>query len=259
MRWILRSLAIAVASVLLFGGANKPAYAQLDTGMQSTLNAASASGNATVIAIVMANAAASGNQAAMNAVAAAVIGSGNPSLIASVIGSNLIAGGAGGAAIGTALAGTGNATLIGQVIAAAPPAAANNVISVVGAAVAGSPNAMTLAPAVVTRDGRNWRCDLRVAIFVAGDAIISSAGAGSAVAAMSERGRIQPAAVVPTTVAVNDGVRRLGPAAVPPPCTTSCSLNPWWPMWRSQSGAPQGKTRDAGSPRIGPIGFDPPR
>ena len=143
MRWILRSLAIAIASVLLFGGANKPAYAQLDTGMQSTLNAALASGNATVIAIVMANAAASGNQAAMNAVAAAVIGSGNPSLIASVIGSNLIAGGAGGAAIGTALAGTGNATLIGQVIAAAPPAAANNVISVVGAAVAGSANATT--------------------------------------------------------------------------------------------------------------------
>ena len=115
MRWIFRSLAIVVASALLFSSANKPAYAQLDAGTSASLNAALATGNASVIAIIMANVAVGGNQAAINAVAAAVVGSGNPSLIASVTGSNLVAGGPGGAALGAALVGTGNATLIGQV------------------------------------------------------------------------------------------------------------------------------------------------
>jgi hypothetical protein len=171
-------------------GANPPAQAQqtMTADQQASLSTAIAAGDATTIA----------------------------SLAATLSGPAL-------AALAGQLAATNNATLIAAVLVqvqTSNPGASSQVAGAVGIAVAASPNAITLAPAVVTQTvaagGKG------VASVFAG-AVISTSTNGAVVAAVQTASA--QADIVPVTVVVSNqgSIVVTPPPPVPPPCQTSCS------------------------------------
>jgi hypothetical protein len=190
LRWILRSLAIAVAGFVLV--ANPPAQAQqaMTAAQQATLSTAITAGDAKAIA----------------------------TLAASLSGQAL-------AALATQLTATNNVTLITNTVnqlAASGTDASLIAINAVGVAIANSPNAISLAPAVVTAVAGDANTSKLAATVLAG-AIISNSTNGAVVKVTRDAAaQAQVFLAISTTVGANGIVINPAPP-VPPPCQTSCS------------------------------------
>lgn len=219
MRWILRSLAIAVAGALLFSSAHKPAYA---AGEAELVN----SGNPQAIIAAMYAANQAKNSADITALANALVKSGNAALIAAVLGSRSVAGGAGGAAIANALVSGGNSTLIASVMTdASAGLAQSNVVNLIGTAVAASPNASTLGATIATAMVNSGNTPL-ASSFIGTVALTNTTAAlGIAIATGVTPGPPEPPPPSPTPP-LGQGVGNLPGGIHPPPpptCTTSCT------------------------------------
>ena len=188
MRWILRSLAIAVAGFVLATTA-PPVQAQqtMTAAQQASLTTAIAANDAPTIA----------------------------SLAVKLSGPAL-------ASLATYLVDSNNATLIADVMANVKNLTDSSgtafVGKAIGVAIANSPNAITLGPAVITLTADNWAAVQSIA-----DGIITTSTNRAVVKATQYAAAQAGITLLAITLQSGGGIVLGNAPPVPPPCTTSCT------------------------------------
>lgn len=188
MRWILRSLAIAVAGFVL-ATTVPPVQAQqaMTVDQQASLTTAIAANDAATIASLAVKL----SGPALASLATYLVDSNNATLIANVMGN-----------VAKLTDGPGTA-FVGKAI---------------GVAIANSPNAITLGPAVVTLTADNWAAVQSIA-----DGIITASNNGAVVKATQNAAAQAGITLLAITLQSGGGIAVNGGPPVPPPCTTSCT------------------------------------